>query len=250
MRDDLAIESAADKLGRLECLSGADRSAILALPYRLKKLDVGAYIVREDDRATNCCVLLDGFAFRHKITDGGSRQILSIQIPGDFVDLQNSMLDIADHSVQALTKVDVAFIPVGAIKTLAADFPAVGRALWRDTLIDAAMYREWIVNVRRRDAASRVAHLLCELAVRLEQARLATDFCYRLPMTQEQIADAVGLTPIHVNRTLRLLERQGLIEREKRTIRILDWPRTKELADFNDRYLHPYLSHAPDDAKH
>jgi len=238
---------AAEKLMRLERLSQDDIDAFLALPHRLKWLDLGGYIVREDDRIEHCCVLLEGIAIRHKVTNGGNRQIVSIQIPGDFVDLQNSLLDIADHSVQTLTKAHVALIPVTAIEMLIAQRPALGRALWRDTLIDAAIFREWIVNVGRRDAASRIAHLLCELAVRLAFAGMAEDHCYKMPLTQEQLADAVGLTPIHVNRTLRDLERQNLIRRDKRTMCILDWPALEELGDFNDRYLHPNLTQDPVD---
>ncbi len=240
---------AAEKLMRLEHLSQDDVGAFLALPHRLKWLDIGGYIVREDDRIEHCCVLLEGIAIRHKVTNGGNRQIVSIQIPGDFVDLQNSLLDIADHSVQTLTKAHVALIPVTAIETLIAQRPAVGRALWRDTLIDAAIFREWIVNIGRRDASSRIAHLLCELALRLDLAGMAKDHCYKMPLTQEQLADAVGLTPIHVNRTLRDLERQQLIKREKRTICIVDWPALAELGDFNDRYLHPNLTKDPVDVE-
>lgn len=233
---------ASEKLKRLERLSRADIGAFLALPHRLKWLDAGGYVVREDDRIDHCCVLLEGFAIRHKVTNNGGRQIVSIQIPGDFVDLQNSLLDVADHSVQTLTKAHVAMIPVAAIEALIADRPALGRAMWRDTLIDAAIFREWIVNIGRRDAASRIAHLLCELAVRLTLADMAKDHCFKMPLTQEQLADAVGLTPIHVNRTLRDLERRQLIKREKRSICILDWVVLEELGDFNDRYLHPNLT--------
>ncbi len=240
--------AASEKLKRLERLSAADIAVLLALPHRLKWLDMGGYVVREDDRIEHCCVLLEGFAIRHKVTNGGDRQIVSIQIPGDFVDLQNSLLDVADHSVQTLTKAHVALIPVAAIEALIADRPALGRALWRDTLIDAAIFREWIVNVGRRDAASRIAHLLCELSVRLTFAGLVKDHCYKMPLTQEQLADAVGLTPIHVNRTLRDLERQKLIKREKRTICIVDWAALQELGDFNDRYLHPNLTQDADEA--
>ena len=191
--------AASEKLKRLERLPASDIAAFRALLHRLKWLDMGGYVVREDDRIEHCCVLLEGFAIRHKVTNAGDRQIVSIQIPGDFVDLQNSLLDIADHSVQTLTKAHVALIPVAAIEALIADRPALGRALWRDTLIDAAMFREWIVNVGRRDAASRIAHLLCELSVRLTFAGLAKDHCYKMPLTQEQLADAVGLMVMHTD---------------------------------------------------
>lgn len=238
MPNDIVFEPVLRKLGRFEALSGAEREAINNLPYRLRNLDAGAYIVREGDVAENCCALLSGFAFRHKVTSEGERQIVSIQIPGDFVDLQNSMLGIADHSVQALTTAEVAFVPREAIREITAKFPTVGRVLWLDTLVDASIFREWVLNVGRRNSRSRVAHLICEFGVRLADAGLASDHSYEMPMTQEQIGDCVGLTPVHVNRTLKSLERDGLIRRQRRSVQIIDWDRIQEIADFNPRYLH------------
>ena len=110
--------------------------------------------------------------------------------------------------------------------------------MWIDTLIDAAIFREWIVNVGRRDSLSRISHLLCEIALRLEEAGLAKDHTYEMPMTQEQIADCTGLTPVHVNRVLKELGRMGLIDRERRSVSILHWDRLQEIGDFNTRYLH------------
>lgn len=137
-----------------------------------------------------------------------------------------------------LTRCDIAAVPVAALRRLAREHPAVGRAMWIETLVDAAIFREWIVNVGRRDSISRISHLLCELALRLEAAGLASDFRYEIPMTQEQIADCTGLTPVHVNRVLKELGRMGLIDRERRSISIVDWDRLQEIGDFNTRYLH------------
>jgi CRP-like cAMP-binding protein len=137
-----------------------------------------------------------------------------------------------------LTRCDVATVPVPALRQLAADRPQVGRAMWIETLIDAAIFREWIVNVGRRDSLSRISHLLCEFALRLEAAGLARDHRYEIPMTQEQIADCTGLTPVHVNRVLKELGRLGLIRRDKRSVEILDWDRLERIGDFNTRYLH------------
>ena len=122
---------------------------------------------------------------------------------------------------------------------------AVGRALWIDTLIDSSIFREWVVNVGRRDSRARVAHIWCEFSLRLEAAGLAKDHVYELPMTQEQLADAVGLTSVHVNRVLRQLRDDGLIDRDRRTIRIVDWKRMREVGDFNERYLHHDAEVAP-----
>lgn len=159
-------------------------------------------------------------------------------MPDEFVDLQNAFLPRADHSVQALTDADLAVIPHQALRELALSRPAIASALWLDTLIDASIFREWVVNVGRRDSRARVAHILCELSLRMEQAGLARDHQYELPMTQEQLADAVGLTSVHVNRVLKQLSEDGLIRRDKRSIRITDWPRMRAAGDFNERYLH------------
>jgi CRP-like cAMP-binding protein len=219
-------------------LGDVEQAALLALPHLVRTLRPQEYIVREGDRPTHCCLLLSGFAIRHKIAGNGGRQIFSIHMKGDVVDLHNSILRRSDHNIQALTTVDVAMIPVGAIKQLAADYPVVGQAMWYETLVDAAIFREWTLNVGRRDARARTAHLLCEFGVRLAVAGLGTDRDFTLPMTQEQLADALALTSIHVNRTLKGLEQEGLIGRTKRAVRILDFEQLSRIGDFDPGYLH------------
>jgi CRP-like cAMP-binding protein len=157
---------------------------------------------------------------------------------GDVVDLQNSLLGVADHSVQALTQAEIASIPREAILEIAFRFPAVGMAMWYDTLVDASIFREWILNVARRDSSTRIAHLLCEFGVRLESLGLGDRLSYELPMTQEQLADATGLTPVHVNRTLMELEARGLITRTVRYVAVADWTSLQRAGDFSDAYLH------------
>ena len=201
-------------------------------------MDPAAYMVREGDKVEHCQLLLSGFAYRHKITGDGQRQIIAVHMPGEFLDLQNSLLGSADHNVQALTRCEVATVPIAALRKLYEERPQVGRAMWIDTLIDAAIFREWIVNVGRRDSVSRLSHLLCEIALRLEEAGLAKDHSYELPMTQEQLADCTGLTPVHVNRVLKELGRLGLITRDKRSVEIVEWDRLQHIGDFNARYLH------------
>ena len=219
-------------------LAPGDCDAILALPHTVRTLDSGAYLVREGDQPRYCCVLVSGFAMRHKVTGDGQRQILSIHMAGDFVDLHNVYLETSDHNVQALSRAEVAFLPRSAVSELAAGRPLVARALWTDTLVDAAIFREWVVNVGRRTSIARIAHLLCEVALRMEAAGLARDGVYQMPMTQEQIADAAGLTPVHVNRVLKELGRLGLIVRDKRSVSIPDWERLRHIGDFSARYLH------------
>jgi CRP-like cAMP-binding protein len=233
-----ALDPLVRKLDYWHKLDAADRAAVLALPHTVKSLEQHFYIIRERDRATHSCLLLSGFAIRHKIVAGGLRQIVAIHMKGDMVDLQNSLLGCADHSVQALTRAEVAFIPRDAIRKIAFDRPAVGMAMWQDTLVDGSIFREWIANVGRRDARTRLAHLLCEFALRSEAAGIGTHAAYTLPMTQEQLADATGLTAVHVNRTLRGLDADGVVKRTKRNVTVADWKRLAETGDFTSTYLH------------
>jgi len=226
------------KFERRGPLDEADREALLALPHTIRRCSAGSNLVRDGDRPDHCCALLSGFAYRHKITGEGARQVIALHMEGDFVDLQNSLLAVSDHNVQMLTDGDVAFVPRDAVRNLALARPNIGVALWTDTLVDSSIFREWVVNVGRRDARARVAHILCEFSLRLEAAGLAENHRYELPMTQEQLADAVGLTSVHVNRVLRQLEEDGLISRKKRAIVIEDWHRMRDVGDFNERYLH------------
>jgi CRP-like cAMP-binding protein len=226
------------RMERRSPLGDADRRALKELPHVQRRVPAAGHVVRDGDKAEHCALLLSGFAYRYKITGDGARQIISLHIAGEFLDLQHSFLGVADTSVQTLTEADVAFIPKYAVQELALANPAVARALWIDTLIDASIFREWVVNVGRRDSRARVAHILCEFSMRLQAAGLAKDHVYELPMTQEQLADAVGLTSVHVNRVLKQLGEEGLIDRDRRTIRIVDWKRMREAGDFNERYLH------------
>ncbi|MGI8611964.1 MAG: Crp/Fnr family transcriptional regulator [Sphingomicrobium sp.] len=219
-------------------LSIADREAILALPYNLKSLAPGSYAVREGEPPTGCGVLVSGFAYRQKLAGDGGRQILSIHIPGEALDFQNIFLDVADHSVQMLTRGHLAVIPRAEIQEVVRNSASIGHAILVSTLVEASIFREWILNVGRRDAKSRLAHVLCELAVRLDAQGLTEDMGYHLPMTQAELADALGLTPVHLNRVIRALEADGLIKRSKRNLSFPDWERMRDMADFNDRYLH------------
>lgn len=226
------------KLSQHRPLDDADRDAILALPASRRKLDAAQYLVWDGDKPQHTCLLLSGFAVRHKQAGDGGRQILSIHMKGDVLDLQNSLLGAADHNVQMLTAGEVALIPVENMREIAFRRPHVGLAMWYETLVEASIFREWMVNIGRRDARTRIAHLLCEIALRMEVAGLAPSTNYELPITQEQLADSVALTSVHVNRTLMKLEADGLITRTKREITVIDWKRLVEAADFEPRYLH------------
>ncbi len=234
----VALQDMLRKFERRAPLEDSDRAALLALPYRVQEFEVNRYVVREGAPAENAALILSGFAFRHKLSVEGQRQILSVHIPGDFVNLDGALLATSDHNVQALTRCEMALVPKQKVVELILAHPRVGMAMWIDTLIDGSIFREWILNVGRRDARGRVAHLLCEIARRLDIAGLGSTEGYELPMTQEQLADATGLTSVHINRTLRALEQEGLLKRERRFVHIPDWERLRRAAEFNELYLH------------
>lgn len=219
-------------------LEAEDKDAILSLPHRVAELKPSNYVVREGECTTHSCLLLSGFAYRQKITRDGSRSINAVHMQGDVVDLQNSLLERADHSVQALTRASVAFIPREAVVDLAFRRPKVGLAMWYDTLVDASIFREWILNIARREAQVRIAHVICEFGYRLESLGLGDRQSFEFPLTQEQLADATGLTSVHVNRSLMQLQSKGLITRTVRYVAVADWARLKDAAEFDDKYLH------------
>jgi CRP-like cAMP-binding protein len=227
------------KLEKRAKFSAEDRAEFESLPFSVRDLNASTYIVRERDQIKNCCILLSGYAFRSKIVGNGGRQILSIHIPGDIVDIQHAMLGIADHNIQMLTNGEVALVSAAAVKEIAFKNPAIGQAMWLETLVDGSIFREWIANVGRRDARTRVSHLLCEFTVRLHAAGLTEGNRYELPMTQEQLGDATGLTAVHVNRTMQGLRSEGLISSDKRSITIENWKALTSVGDFNTAYLHP-----------
>jgi CRP-like cAMP-binding protein len=232
-----ALMPLVDKLQRLASLSALDVEAVLALPYEMRTVQQGQHLVRQGTRIERCSLLLSGWASRQRITVHGSRQILSIHIKGDFVDLQSALLKMAQDDVQALSPIEVALVPRQAIVDLAFAHPEVGKLLWTDTLIDASIAREWTVNVGRRDARTRILHLMCELYERLRSAGMASENGFELPLTQEQLGDATGLTSVHVNRTLQSLRQDGLFERDRRSVQIGDLSTMKAQADFDATYL-------------
>jgi CRP-like cAMP-binding protein len=220
-------------------LNQAEEQALLGLPHTVITVERHRTLVTDGDIVTDCCLILSGFCVRYKIVGDGGRQILSIHMVGDLIDLQNALLGVADHGIQTLTQCEMARIPVDAIKRLTDTQPKIKDALWYDTLVDGSIHREWVANVGRRDGRTRVAHLLCEFALKLEAINPGDQLDYELPMTQEQLADTTGMTPVHVNRVLMSLAQDGLIERvTPRSVLIGDWKRLAAAGDFNRAYLH------------
>ena len=220
-------------------LEETDEAALLDLPHTIVTVAKHRNLIVEGDIVAHCYLVLSGFCVRYKLVGDGGRQIVSIHMKGDLVDLQNAVVGMADHSIQTLTACKVAKIPVAAIHELINSNPRIKDAMWHDTLVDGSIYREWVANVGRRDARTRIAHLLCEFALKLEAVSLGEQLEYELPMTQEELADATGMTPVHVNRTLMELAREGLIEpATPRSVVIGDWKKLAAAGDFDSNYLH------------
>lgn len=239
MSSDQPLAQLVRKLETRTRLDQSDIAAILELPFTMRTYEAPGYVVREGVRSLKqCSFVRTGFAFRQKLTVDGNRQIVGMCLPGDFIDLQHLFLKRADHNIQVLTRLEAVDIERAALQELALARPNVGKALWIDTLIEASIHREWILNIGRRDARQRIAHLLCEFALRMKHAGLESGDGYELPMTQEQLGDAVGLTSVHVNRTLKSLTADGLVRRDKRYLTFNDWEKIRAIGDFSALYMH------------
>jgi len=226
------------KLESITDLSATESEALHALPMRVDDIAADQDIVREGDRPSECCLLLEGFACRFKFTEAGKRQIFAFHTPGDIPDLQSLHLKRMDHTLGTVTPCKVAFIPHHALRALMREHSQLGDALWRDTLVDAAIFREWMVGIGRRSAKASVAHLLCELFTRLKAIGMAQDGAVPLPLTQAEVGDALGLSTVHVNRTLQELRAQDLFTWENRVLKVLDWQRLAKEGEFDAAYLH------------
>ncbi|HEV2747775.1 MAG TPA: Crp/Fnr family transcriptional regulator [Allosphingosinicella sp.] len=226
------------KLDNVTRLSGDDRAALADACRDTREFAAHHDIISEGDKPDHVHLILDGWAARYKVVPDGARQITAYLIPGDFCDLHVTILREMDHGIAALTPVTAAFIPHDRMEALTRQRPALTRALWWATLVDEAVLRAWIVNLGRRDAYQSVAHLMCELHVRMKNIGSVTEGKFDLPLTQEEIADTLGLTPVHTNRVLQRLRGEGLIELKARQLTILDGGRLRQAAGFDPNYLH------------
>ena len=226
------------KLESIADLTDEEKAAVFDLPMHVRHVGADQDIVREGDRPSECCLVVDGFACSYKHTDEGKRQIMSFYVPGDIPDLQSLHLGTMDHTIGSLVSCKLAFIPHASLHDVTQKHPGLAAAFWRDTLIDGAIFREWIINVGRRDARARMAHLLCELWARLTAVGLATDRSFELQLTQAELGDALGLSTVHVNRVLQELRGSGLVTSEGRTLTINDREGLKRAGEFDATYLH------------
>jgi CRP-like cAMP-binding protein len=233
-----SIERVIRRLESVHVLDDGDRSALHQLPVQSAKLRARQDIVREGDRPSRCCILFEGIAGWYKTTGAGRRQILALQLSGDIPDLQSVHLAVLDSSLITITPCEVGFVQHEALRRLCAERPTMASAFWRVTLIDAAVFREWVANVGSRKALERVAHLLCELFTRLAAiGKMSEAMECLLPLTQGDIAEATGLSTVHVNRAVQELRRQRLISFERSVLTVLNWAGLQRAGDFDPTYL-------------
>jgi CRP-like cAMP-binding protein len=218
-------------------------------PFECERLDAlisqhtESYAARQDiltegEKVGTIHIVLSGLAARYKLLDRGERQIMAFLVPGDICDLEVFVLEEMDHSVAAMSDTVCAVVDADAIKDLLTEMSSLTTALWWSTMTDSAVLRERIVDHGRRDAHERIAHLFYEMLIRFRMVGQAADDRLPFPLTQEDLADATGLTPVHVNRTLKQLREEGLVELQGKMLTIMDAPGLKRAARFNPNYLH------------
>jgi CRP-like cAMP-binding protein len=219
-------------------LTDEDRAVLQAIISRTREVGPREDLIREGDKPEHVRLVLEGFAFRYKMLADGQRQITGYLVPGDFCDLHVWILGEMDHSIGTLTRCTIVEIPGETINELTARYPRIARALWWATLVEDAVTREALVNMGQRPADRQLAHFLCELLVRLQAVGRASETSYEFPVTQEDLGDTLGLSTVHVNRTLQKLRDDGLITLKGKTLTIPDADALKRFAGFNPNYLH------------
>jgi len=266
------IEILVRKLEQFGKLSSSERQILENLHFDVQQVDVHQDLGRDGQRSLHCLLLLNGMVCRYRVMQDGQRQIMSFHFPGDILDLSGLLLGRLDHGIGTLTPVEVAPIAHATLRGWIEHHPGLGRRLWQDilrprenpetshlrnavdirvdspvdfrvltwteyTLADAAVFREWMVNISRRPASARVAHLLCEMVTRMRDAGLVQDHP-SLPIAAAELADSTGLSVVHVNRVLQELRTRRLVESRGKTLAVLDWDGLKHAGGFDPDYLH------------
>ena len=225
------------KLQAFAALSDTDRRMLDELIVHERDLLPGTDLIKEGDRPSDVHLVTEGFACRYKELPDGKRHIMAYLVPGDFCDLHVFVLREMDHSLGTLSRCRVVDIPRVQILELL-ERPAIARAFWVAALVDEATLREWLVNIGSRPAEQRIAHLLCELLLRLRAVGFANGDRYELPLTQQDLADTMGMSSVHMNRVLQHLRADNLIELKGKNLVIPDLERLKAFGGFNPNYLH------------
>ena len=219
-------------------ISAEERAAVMALPGTPRTVAQHLDFVRLGEELHHACLVTEGVVARFAQLEDGSRQIIGLHIPGDMVDLYSLMLPRAPSPLRSLTACTILKIPHQGLRDLAFEHHGLSSALWRDCVADGHIVAQWLVNVGRRNARARTAHLLCEMAVRFAQIGLLRGHTFPFAVTQEYLADALGLTPVHVNRSLRVLREEGLVHLTRKEATITDWDGLQTAGEFDPAYLH------------
>lgn len=239
IRHDVATRALSAKLesqGRR--LNPAEQAELDRAIEQVVDLAPGQDIVREHEFKRQANILLSGWASRYIDLHDGRRQILALHVAGDFVDLHSYQIQLMDHSVRALTPCRIAVVPHERLDQITEYFPHLTRQLWLHTLVDAAVMRQWMLGLGRRTALENAAHLLCELYYRLRAVGLTDGRAFELPLTQVELSEALGISPVHANRVLQELRAEGMLALRGRHAEILDLTRLEALAEFDAAYLH------------
>ncbi|TXN54054.1 Crp/Fnr family transcriptional regulator [Methylobacterium sp. WL2] len=219
-------------------LTNEDRAVLQDLTRRTRRVARRMDISPEGERPENVHLVVEGFACRYKTLNDGRRQIMAFLVPGDFCDLHVAILGEMDHSIGTSWGCTIVDIPRSVIEHLTAHRPRITRALWWATLVDEGTLRAWLVNMGQREADQQMAHLVCELLVRLRVVGLVNEDSFEFPMTQYDLADALGISGVHVNRVLQDLRGRGLLEWRSKRLCIPNTARLMDFAEFNPKYLH------------
>jgi CRP-like cAMP-binding protein len=238
-----ATEFLIRKLEERDVLSAEEKEVLASALSRPRSVKADEDMVREGDRPSESILIVEGFASRYKVLQSGRRQITAIHVPGDFVDLHGFLLKKMDHAVGTLTPCTIATIPHEKLRDITERYPHLARLLWLSTLVDSSIHREWLVAMGRRSAREHMAHIVCELFVRLELVGLTQGDTFQMPVTQAELGDTLGISTVHVNRVLQELRGEGLITWRGEKLTIHDFERLKEVAEFDPTYLS--LSHEP-----
>jgi CRP-like cAMP-binding protein len=227
-----------EKLSLFASLSAADRATLSKVCGNVHRLGAHQEVVREGDRPGSVHLILEGFACRYKLLPDGGRSIFAYLLPGDTCDWHVFVLKQMDHTIATLSPCTIVDIPQATVLAITESSPAIARAIWRATLVDESILREWIVTISRRSAEEAIAHLFCELLLRLETVGRRFDDAFKLPVTQAELADTFGLSAVHVNRVIQRMRREKLIELKGGVLTILNLEALRELAKFEPNYLH------------
>ena len=233
-----------DRLTSRSTLSPDEQAAIMGLPIRMVEIAPNHDLVRLGERTDHAAFVASGLVARVGQTSQGAKQITALHIAGDMPDLLSVVQPAAAFALEALSTTTVLRVPHAAIKQVLARYPAIAEALWRHSAVEANILAQWLTNTGRRNAKGRLAHLLCEMAIRCGKRKVKGSIVYNLPMTQVHFADATGLTPVHVNRSLKALKEVGVADSHK-TVRIEQWDKLANVADFDSGYLQTECT--PDD---